>query len=140
MITPRQKYNNAVISARQRGIDWQFTFESWMEWWGADFALRGNRATDLCMARTGDTGAYHPNNVRKATNSENVTEMRVRVKGSGRKTGEFKHSAETLEKMSVAHKGRQSWNKGLSGTGRCQAWNKGLTKQQQLAYSASKGE
>jgi hypothetical protein len=73
MTTIKNKYNNARQSAKDRNIDWQFTFE-------------------------------------------------------------------TCNKMSDTRKGRPSWNKGLSGTGQCQAWNKGLNKQQQLEYISSKGE
>ena len=138
MITPRQKYGNAMRSAQQRGIEWQFTFESWMEWWGDDFILRGPKADDLCMARNGDQGPYHPSNVQKKTNAENVREMRFRVGGNGGRVN-FKHSADTRAKMSADRKGKISWNAGLGGTGRCKAWNKGLNKQQQLAYIASKG-
>lgn len=126
MITAQQKYGNAMRSAQQRGIDWQFTFESWMSWWGDDFGLRGPKADDLCMARNGDIGPYHSNNVSKKTNSENVREMRFRVGGNGGRIN-FTHSTETRAKMSIDRKGRK-------------AWNKGLNKQQQLAYTASKGE
>lgn len=138
MITPKQKYGNAVRSAQQRGIEWHFTFETWMAWWGDDFHLRGPLSNDLCMARHGDQGPYHPDNVRKATNSENVREMRFRVGGNGGRIS-FAHSEETKERMSEQRKGKISWNKGLAGTGRCKAWNKGMSKEHQLAYIASKG-
>ena len=140
MITPIEKYRNAIRSARQRGIEWQFTFETWMNWWGEDFEKRGSKKGQLVMARHNDTGPYHPDNVRKTTVEDNVREMRYRVGGNNRPVGTFKHSEETCQKMSNSRKGRLAWNKGLAGTGRCKAWNKGLTKQQQLAYIASKGE
>lgn len=78
MITSKQKYGNAVRCAIERGIEWQFTYDSWMEWWGDDFHLRGPKSQDLCMARHGDMGPYHPSNVSKKTNAENIKEMRER--------------------------------------------------------------
>lgn len=58
----------------QRGIDWQFTFDEWVAWWGDDIKDRGNTKNKLVMARYGDTGPYHPNNVYKAKMHENTAE------------------------------------------------------------------
>lgn len=71
-------YNNHYINqknmAKLRGIDWQFTYDTWIEWWGNDIVNKGSRSGQLVMARNGDTGPYHPDNVRKATCNENCSE------------------------------------------------------------------
>jgi len=92
----RIKYGNQRKSAKERGIDWQFTFESWILWWGEDIYLRGPHKGQLVMARYGDVGPYHPDNVRKITCTENAQEC-----WTGRK-----HSTDTLTKMSQAQKGK----------------------------------
>ena len=90
----RHAYTVQRIGAKRRGIDWQFTYEEWLAWWGDDFDKRGIRKGELCMARYNDVGAYHPNNVRKATHEENVIEA---MKGK-------KFSEETKVKMSASRK------------------------------------
>ena len=59
-------------SAARRNIEWQFTFEEWIEWWGDDIHKRGKSKHALVMARYGDVGPYHPSNVYKSTNWENA--------------------------------------------------------------------
>ena len=74
---PKQYYNqyyNAYQCAKQRGIDWQFTYDTWINWWGNDIVNRGPYSGQLVMARTRDQGPYHPDNVRKATCNENLSE------------------------------------------------------------------
>ena len=74
MQTSKQKYNHQKALAKARGIEWYFNYESWLDWWGDDLINRGKGKDQLCMARTGDIGPYHPDNVRKATFSENSSE------------------------------------------------------------------
>jgi len=64
-------YDTQKAQAGCRGIEWQFDIDSWVEWWGDDFDLRGRRSLDLVMARHGDEGPYHPDNVIKCTAREN---------------------------------------------------------------------
>jgi hypothetical protein len=133
MITPKQKYGNAVKSAALRGIEWQFTFESWMAWWGDDFHLRGPKGHNLCMARVGDTGPYSLNNVVKLTVSENVKEMRTRCKAPH--TG-HKHTEATKQIMSIKASGRKysaevNASKGRTGP-------RGPMSQQRSAISAAR--
>jgi hypothetical protein len=70
----KHKYSVQRTSAINRGIDWQFTYDTWIEWWGKDIANRGRLKGQLVMARYNDIGPYHPDNVRKATCSENNSE------------------------------------------------------------------
>ena len=97
----KQKFITQRTGARNRGIDWHFTFEEWLEWWGDDIANRGNKSGQLVMARIGDQGPYHPNNVRKITSNENHKESCA--KGLGWQKG-MKHSEETCAKLSESSK------------------------------------
>ena len=65
------QYDNAKWCAKERNIEWQFTYDAWIEWWGEDIINRGPYKGQLVMARTGDTGPYHPDNVYKSTTSDN---------------------------------------------------------------------
>jgi hypothetical protein len=79
MTTVKQKYNTQKAGAINRGIDWQFTYETWLEWWGEDIVNRGHKSGQLVMARHKDTGPYHPDNVRKATCNENSSEGNLNI-------------------------------------------------------------
>jgi hypothetical protein len=71
----QMQYDNAKYHARHvRGIEWQFTYDTWVSWWGEDITNRGPFRGQLVMARHNDTGPYHPNNVSKKTCSENCSE------------------------------------------------------------------
>lgn len=60
-------YRQQEVNAKVRGIEWQFTFKTWVDWWGDDIEKRGRGAFDLQMQRVADRGPYHPENVRKGT-------------------------------------------------------------------------
>jgi hypothetical protein len=74
----RRAFGLQKSSAKQRGIEFLFSFAEWVAWWGDDFAKRGRGAYDLCMARDGDTGPYEVGNVYKATNAENRADWQGR--------------------------------------------------------------
>jgi len=78
--TIKEKYNQQRRHCRQRGIEFQFTYEEWLAWWGEDIVNRGRQRGQLVMARHGDTGPYHPDNVRKATCSDNIKESNIKNK------------------------------------------------------------
>lgn len=69
-----QKYLIQKHHAGKRGIDWQFTLESWIAWWGDDIVNRGRKSGQLVMARIGDIGPYHPDNCVKKTCNDNLSE------------------------------------------------------------------
>ncbi len=69
-----RQYHEQKGNARRRGIPFEFTYESWLAWWGDDIASRGKGFDKLVMARTGDTGSYHPDNVVKMLNQDNVSQ------------------------------------------------------------------
>ena len=117
----KQKFITQRTGARNRGIEWHFTFEKWLAWWGDDIHNRGNRSGQLVMARIGDTGPYHPVNVRKITCNENHSE--AHKNGLGWSNG-WKHTEETRAKISANGKGRvftpehranmNQWSKGIA--------------------------
>lgn len=67
----KRNYDQQRNAAKQRNIDFEFTYDEWISWWGDDIHKRGRTKNDLCMCRINDTGPYHPNNVYKATMSQN---------------------------------------------------------------------
>lgn len=71
-MTLKHKYHVQKINAKARGIEWQFTYDTWVDWWGKDITNRGRTVGKLVMARHNDTGPYHPGNVSKLTNSKNT--------------------------------------------------------------------
>jgi hypothetical protein len=66
------QFHNHKSRCKRRGIDFQFSYEDWINWWGDDIALRGRNAGQLVMGRIGDKGPYHPTNVYKTTVQQNV--------------------------------------------------------------------
>ena len=86
-------YDNAKYCARERGIEWQFTYDTWTEWWGQDIQNRGPYRHQLVMARNGDQGPYHPVNVHKKTASENCREGQLGKPKSEQQIAKYKQSA-----------------------------------------------
>ena len=81
MIKPyNEQYHNHKTRSKRRGIDFQFSYDEWMSWWGDDIINRGRNKGQFVMARKNDTGPYHPNNVYKATVEQNVSD---RIGGPG---------------------------------------------------------
>jgi hypothetical protein len=68
------QFNNQRQNAYKRNIDWHFSYDDWVNWWGDDIQFRGKGKGKLCMARQGDQGPYHPNNVFKCPFEENVSQ------------------------------------------------------------------
>lgn len=101
----KMAYHSQRHSAIKRNIEWHFTYDSWIDWWGEDIINRGIRKGQLVMARNGDQGPYHPDNVRKATTEENLKEAQ---KGKPAHNKNIPHSEETKQKMSISRKGRKN--------------------------------
>lgn len=108
-------YNSQKCAAGKRGIDWQFTYETWLAWWGDDIVNRGRCLGQLCMARYNDTGPYHPDNVKKITHADNVREAlagvplsaAVKAKISSSRNGHVV-STETRQKLRMANIGKKA--------------------------------
>lgn len=72
--TPKGRYAQHREHARQRGIEWRFTFESWWRKWqrSGKWEKRGNKKGEYIMARIADRGPYSDENtiiVRSETNA-----------------------------------------------------------------------
>lgn len=125
----KRAYTAQRLRAQARNIDWQFTFESWLAWWGDDYQYRGRTRGCLVMARPGDQGAYSPDNCVKITAEENVSQAQsgkilnqhqrdILKKQAGRKSpeayrrsaekqrGKIKHTASSKEKVAQARRRR----------------------------------
>lgn len=72
------------VSARNRSIDFDFTFDQWLDWWGDDIHNRGCKKGQLVMARKNDVGPYNASNVYKQSCQQNTADMRKRVRGNGK--------------------------------------------------------
>jgi hypothetical protein len=69
-------------NAKQRGIAWEFTFDSWLKKWedSGKLSLRGNtKEKPYVMCRYGDVGPYSYDNTRIDTRENNSKEtMKIR--------------------------------------------------------------
>lgn len=120
----KKQYGEQKRTATYRGIEWQFTYDTWIEWWGDDITKRGCKRGCLVMARNGDIGPYHPDNVRKITHGENVIEAKLgkklsvvtRSKISTKLTGNknsIGNSGNTTNHPAQFKPGHTPWNKEL---------------------------
>ncbi len=79
----RQRFDAQRRRAATRGIEWRFTFEQWLGWWGDDLDRRGPCRWQLGMQRLADRGAYEIGNVRKGRPADNAkTRAAMHVKPS----------------------------------------------------------
>lgn len=75
-----KQYNHQKARAYGRNIPWQFTYDSWLAWWGNDIDKRGLGKDQLVMCRKGDQGPYHPDNCYKASQSQNAKDASLTEK------------------------------------------------------------
>lgn len=123
----KQPYQQQKDAAKRRGIEWHFTYETWVEWWGDDIINRGRRTGQLVMARHNDTGPYSLDNVRKAPCGDNTregnlgkvrgprsdeTKLKISIRLTGNKNGVGNPGNTTKGRPKL--KGQTPWNKGLS--------------------------
>lgn len=100
------KYEQQRYNALYRGIPWEFTYDTWIEWWKSTGKLseRGRKGHEYCMCRIGDKGPYSPTNVFCATNADNARDaVKNGVKPYGGKCDNFKgkhHTEESRKKIS----------------------------------------
>lgn len=80
METPEGKYSVQKRHAKQRGIEWGFTFETWWKMWesSGQWENRGIRKDEYCMSRFGDKGPYSPTNCEIRLAPENNLESYIR--------------------------------------------------------------
>ena len=70
----RLAYAQQKDNASKRGISWDFSFDTWIKFWGGDIDKRGCTENDLVCARHGDVGPYSPENCFKQTSQANASE------------------------------------------------------------------
>jgi hypothetical protein len=68
----KSQYHIQKRGAKRRGIEWQLTFEEWIDWWGNDIHKRGAGFDKLQMQRVADKGPYALGNIRKGYPLDNA--------------------------------------------------------------------
>jgi hypothetical protein len=78
--TPEGKYSVQKRHAKQRQIDWQFSFEEWWSMWeeSGHWDNRGVGKGQYCMSRFGDRGPYSPTNCEIKLSTDNNLESYLR--------------------------------------------------------------
>jgi hypothetical protein len=97
----RKCYRFQKHMAKVRGIDWLFSFNTWLEVWhiSGKLHLRGVRRGCYQMCRPGDVGPYSPDNVVIKTADENKTEaMGKKVVINGIPYDSISEAARTLRR------------------------------------------
>lgn len=69
----KAKFASQKNGAKSRGIEWQLTFQEWLDWWGDDIARRGSGHDCLQMQRYGDQGPYAIGNIKKGHPRDNTS-------------------------------------------------------------------
>ena len=69
--TPKGKYVAHKASAKWRGVEFNLTFEQWMELWSPHLEERGIDSGSYQMCRFNDEGDYSVDNVYMATLAQN---------------------------------------------------------------------
>lgn len=90
-------YQRQKDTAKQRGIEWRFTFASWWRMWeeSGKWEMRG-RTKGMGgweMSRPGDVGPYSPDNVVIVTHRENMAQVQATL-AARRATQPRKHRTE----------------------------------------------
>jgi hypothetical protein len=78
MIDPnKQNFCVQRWHAGRRGVEWNLTFEEWLQIWNdsGKLHLRGRGKGKYCMARFNDVGPYALGNVYITTNEKNNTDQ-----------------------------------------------------------------
>lgn len=104
----RKKFSRHRSQAKYRNIPFEFSFETWYEWWlnhGVDKNLNvkwaGNKR--LCMCRYRDIGAYEPSNVYCGTHLQNVQEAHTGKRGQNYRYGEKLYTVDEIQMLLHSH-------------------------------------
>ena len=75
-VDARKAFRQQKQNARMRGIEWAMRLAEWWQVWQESgmWEQRG-RGYGYCMARHGDTGSYHPDNVYICTCAQNSSDQ-----------------------------------------------------------------
>lgn len=91
-------YEQRYQAINKRNIEWDLTFEQWLNWWGEDIIDRGSGKGKLNMCRFNDTGPYSLENIYKGTHEDNIISAHTGMK----RTPE--HVAILTEQLKTARK------------------------------------
>lgn len=85
----KQRYTEQRYIAKQRSIEWLFTFETWWDMWqqSGKWEQRGRKRGQWCMGRRGDTGPYSPDNVDIILVEQNSSDAQKVNKGPASRKG-----------------------------------------------------
>lgn len=72
--TPAHRYKQQRLSAKNRGVEWKITLPQWWKIWSESGKWSECGTGKYGMARYGDIGPYHQDNVRILSQSENSKE------------------------------------------------------------------
>ncbi|ADM80156.1 hypothetical protein phiAS5_ORF0313 [Aeromonas phage phiAS5] len=100
----RYAYENQKRKAKNRSIDWQFTFDTWLDWWKSTgkYHLRGRtKDKPYVMCRIGDTGPYSPSNVYCGSLSDNAKDAYT----NGKNTPVTFNNMTSAERTEIGRKG-----------------------------------
>ncbi len=103
-----KKYKAHFHNAKKRQIEFYFTFEEWVLWWENNLGIdwlqkRGRKCGQYVMARKGDKGPYHPDNVECITcTNNNIDQARNGL--TGFKTGYHGFKNKRLDFCKRGHK------------------------------------
>ena len=73
----KTQYGQHKQNANRRKINFELTYEQWLEIWGDKISLRGVGRGKYCMARNNDQGPYSVDNVKIIPFEENNKEQHV---------------------------------------------------------------
>ena len=93
----RAAYSIQKRTAKQRGIEWKFTFDEWWAWWKTDdrWDNRGMGADKFVMARLGDEGPYSPENVYCTTHEQNGRDIPSELQSRSARSAWINRTANT---------------------------------------------
>lgn len=77
------RYKQQRMRAKQRGIEWQFTFPTWWKTWQDSGKWPERSVAGYVMARYGDSGPYSPTNVHIILQADNMRETHQNHRAKG---------------------------------------------------------
>lgn len=96
----KKQFNEQKANAKKRNIQFDLTYEQWVEIWGDKISLRGVGKGKYCMSRIGDRGPYAKGNVEitlfednnrvQATNGKNALRNGIRPTNVPSKSNHYK--------------------------------------------------
>lgn len=98
----RKAYSGQQSVAKRRDIDWQFTFETWLQWWldSGHWHERGRKRGKYVMARIGDVGPYAANNVFACLHDDNVRQGHQGIPETSTHGG-WQHTDDAKQRIAV---------------------------------------